>query len=136
VGRNHHPEESSYSSCCTRSVAGADVAASPPLRVEPRLRLASPLPPSRRREGSFPDPEHEFLTPISDGLSVEERLGLGWETISGRGETNASFLVGRYLNPGWGTPVGRAAFPAGVGLTEQGLKGWLGGCPSRMAPNL
>jgi hypothetical protein len=33
------------------------------------------------------------------------------------------FLLGRYLNPGWGTPVGWAAFPAGVGLTEQSLRG-------------
>jgi hypothetical protein len=40
---------------------------------------------------------------------------------SGWGETNASFLVGPYLNPGRGTPVGWAAFPVGVGLTEQGL---------------
>jgi hypothetical protein len=32
------------------------------------------------------------------------------------------FLLGRYLNPGRGTPVGWAAFPAGVGLTEQSLR--------------
>jgi hypothetical protein len=90
-----------------------DVAALPPSRVEPRLHLTLPPPPSLRREGSFPDPEHEFITLVLDGLSVEEQQGLGRGKISGRDETNSSFLVGPYLNPGRGTPVGWAAFPTG-----------------------
>jgi hypothetical protein len=52
----------------------------------------------------------------------------GWKQFGpgnkrGRGETNESFFAGPVFEPRLGYPVGWAAFPAGVGLTKQSLRG-------------
>jgi hypothetical protein len=50
-------------------------------------------------------------------------VGLGWYWVSQGGLTERRNSFGVEFFPGRVSPVGWAAFPAGKGITEQGLKG-------------
>jgi hypothetical protein len=97
-------------------------AASPP----PTRAMSPPPEPSRvsspSREGFVPTSRPTIFGSRSD---LGGREGFWAGNKPSRGEPNAEFLVGRYLTPDRDTPVGRAVFPAGEGVTEQGLTGTL-----------
>jgi hypothetical protein len=59
-------------------------------------------------------------------VGVARRFGPG--TNLRKGLNKHSFSCGPVIEPRPGVPRGRAVFPAGVGVTEQGLKGYSSDC--------